>query len=1293
MRKLYLLLVLITLFTNASVFAQTARIGNRQMQDTLITPPGKAGVNDQGPFRGLGRKTRIRKKPFGPKRDPFAEVIDPGGGGGGGGCTSSTWYKDADGDGYSDGASVHQCYRPAYYKLPGELIATGGDCNDNDASVHPGAPEIPNDGIDQNCNGYDLKPWYYDQDGDGYGSSFFVYSEFPIAGFVPNGGDCNDYNPGIHPGAIEIPDDGIDQDCDGYDLKTWYADLDGDGYGYFYGWYGLYVYSNTQPSGFVANYSDCNDFNPTIHPGATEIPNDGIDQDCDGYDLKTWYQDSDGDGYGNASVTQLANMQPQGYVADHTDCNDNDPSVHPGATGDANCEGSLKTWYQDSDGDGYGNPAVSQAAITAPANYVSDNTDCDDTKDSIHPGAQEIPDDGIDQDCDGYDLKTWYEDQDGDGYGNPTVHQTANTRPTGYVSDHTDCDDSKSAINPGATDIPDNGKDENCDGYDLKTWYRDSDGDGYGNPSVHITANTQPVGYVSDHSDCDDTKGSVHLGAQEIPDDGIDQDCDGYDLKTWYQDSDGDTYGNASVHQTSNTQPVGYVLDHTDCNDTDSAINPGAQEIPDDGIDQDCDGYDLVTWYRDSDGDGYGDPAVHQTANTQPTGYVDNNKDCDDQNPNIHPKAIEIPDDGIDQNCDGSDLKTWYQDSDGDGYGNPAIHQTANNQPDGYVSNHADCDDTDRNIHPGATDIPDNNKDEDCNGYDLKTWYQDHDGDGYGNASVHQTSNTQPAGYVLDHTDCDDTDLNIHPGAIDIADNNKDENCDGYDLKTWYEDHDGDGYGNPAVHQTANTQPAGYVSNHTDCNDGDATIHPGATDFPDNGKDENCDGYDLKTWYQDSDGDGYGNVSIHQTANSQPAGYVSDHSDCDDSNGTIHPGAPLGITAPAAKIVNTDQGSCSAANLALGVASYANNCTSLSVTNDAPTTFPKGVTTVTWMVTDGNGHSATASQTVTVVDNEKPKITCPTVSVQCYNSSGTYTIPTLTASDNCAIQSTTFVISGATSRNGNGNNAGGAFNPGTSTIAWTVTDGSGNISTCSTTVKVDKVDATIADVYASGITASIGAPNTIYVGYGGSSVTLTAQVSSNLSPNSYIYKWTTGSPAGPGIATTQSIKVSPSATTTYYVSIKDVNNCAQTLQTNKQINVVDISCGSGKINVCQFKNGSYSTSCLSSATKTISTLPAGWYLGSCVKTVTAKKVIPEEGALVVTANPNPSNESFTVKIGSHENNGPITLRVLNINGQLVEMRKVNAMQTFRIGENYKRGIYLIEVTSGRERKTLTLIKQ
>lgn len=66
---------------------------------------------------------------------------------------NQTWYKDADGDGYSSGNIIVQCLRPANYKVASELTSTSGDCDDSNAAVHPGAIEICNDGIDNNCNG------------------------------------------------------------------------------------------------------------------------------------------------------------------------------------------------------------------------------------------------------------------------------------------------------------------------------------------------------------------------------------------------------------------------------------------------------------------------------------------------------------------------------------------------------------------------------------------------------------------------------------------------------------------------------------------------------------------------------------------------------------------------------------------------------------------------------------------------------------------------------------------------------------------------------------------------------------------------------------------------------------------------------------------------------------------------------------------------------------------------------------------------------------------------------------
>ena len=143
-----------------------------------------------------------------------------------------------------------------------------------------------------------------------------------------------------------------------------------------------------------------------------------------------WYGDGDGDGYGDPNDPVNSQTQPDGYVDDNTDCNDGDASINPAAAETCNgvdddCDGSTdeevqNTYYRDSDGDGYGNPNDSTQACSAPADYVTDSTDCNDADAAINPGAQEIFD-GIDNDCDGSideDLNTYYRDSDRDGYGN-----------------------------------------------------------------------------------------------------------------------------------------------------------------------------------------------------------------------------------------------------------------------------------------------------------------------------------------------------------------------------------------------------------------------------------------------------------------------------------------------------------------------------------------------------------------------------------------------------------------------------------------------------------------------------------------------------------------------------------------------------------------------------------------------------------------------------------------------------------------------------------------------------------
>ncbi len=346
---------------------------------------------------------------------------------------------------------------------------------------------------------------------------------------------------------------------------------------------------------------------------------------------------------------------------------------------------SPSSYYQDLDGDSYGNTFVMLSSCTPPLGYVLNSTDCQDNAATINPAAFDIPGNGIDEDCSGLDaplvplILGLYEFTGASGC--PVLANTVTTQPVNALFSPFSnlgviCSSSANAFSASAWNLS-NTIDLNqynefsivadsCFGLNLSsfafnhrtgstggspTWILRSSLDNFttnissglsgnnGNVVLDDTVLLSPaflniyqvtfrlylinIGAVGSTWRVDNVSlyGNVVATAPQL----------------YYADMDGDGFGNANNPLLSCTLPLGYTSNNTDCNDNDSLINP------------------LTTWFVDADLDGFGNPNSVVTSCIQPPGTSINGLDCDDNNPNAYPGASDVLDNGIDENCDGVD--------------------------------------------------------------------------------------------------------------------------------------------------------------------------------------------------------------------------------------------------------------------------------------------------------------------------------------------------------------------------------------------------------------------------------------------------------------------------------------------------------------------------------------------------------------------------------------------------------------------------------------------------------------
>ena len=454
--------------------------------------------------------------------------------------------------------------------------------------------------------------------------------------------------------------------------------------------------------------------------------------------------------------------------------------------------GSL-TYYQDLDNDGYGNAAVSQTGCAAITGYVTNSTDCNDNNNAIYPGAVDIAGNGIDEDCNGFDAPLQLGIYEFTDVANcPVIANSVTTQPSfavfgSFTNIGSTCSPTANVFNNSGWNLTPN--------IDINQYNEFSiTGANCTNLNLsklalnHRTSTTggAPTIYVRsslDNYTADlDTLSSTWNGGNWLTDTII--------LPQSFANVSTVTFRFYVINQATATSTL--RMDNVSLWGNAITILP-------------------TLFYADADGDGFGDLANDSLSCSAPVGYVSNSTDCNDTDALVNPTTI------------------WYQDLDNDQVGNSSISQVSCLQPAGYVLADGDCNDNDAAIVAPVI------------------YYTDADNDGFGDDATATPFCQAPVNMIAIGGDCNDANNAIYPGAPEICDG-LDNNCNGQQdegltFLNYYFDGDDDGYGigNPTVSCTPLT---GYATLTGDCDDGNDTVYPGATDTEGNNVDENCDGVD-----------------------------------------------------------------------------------------------------------------------------------------------------------------------------------------------------------------------------------------------------------------------------------------------------------------------------------------------------------------------------------------------------------------------------------------------------------------